>query len=185
MSAEQFAAAWTKTGRAEGGYVNDPNDAGRATCHGITEAVARAHGFTGDMKDLTVGQATTIAKQAYWDPLKLDDLGALSAPVAAKLFDMGFLMGIGMAGLMFQRALNLFGRADLATPIYPPLTEDGNVGAMSVHAFTQYMDDRGADGETVMLACLAAQEGYHFMELCRAKPQDDKFVFGWFLNRDG
>ena len=67
-------------------------------------AVARAHGYTGDMKDLTEAQATGIAKQAYWDVLELDAIGALSSSVANKLFDMGFLMGIGMAGLMLQRA---------------------------------------------------------------------------------
>ena len=36
----------------EGGYVDHPADRGGRTCFGITEAVARAHGYDGAMRDL-------------------------------------------------------------------------------------------------------------------------------------
>lgn len=185
MSTEQFVTAWKRTGVSEGGYVNDPNDSGGETNWGITVAVARAHGFTGDMHNLTQDEATAIAKQSYWDTLSLDAIAARSPSIADELFDTGFLSGIGVAGLMMQRALNLFRRADLpaADQYYPELTEDGHPGKMTVYAFGVYMDKRGSQGEVVLLRCLNAQQGNYFMEICRQNPKDDKFVFGWYLNR--
>ena len=47
--------------RREGGYVNDPRDAGGETCWGITVAVARANGWTGPMKDLPRETAAAIS----------------------------------------------------------------------------------------------------------------------------
>ena len=45
----------------EGRYVNNPNDRGGATCWGITERVARAHGYQGDMRDLPRATALAIS----------------------------------------------------------------------------------------------------------------------------
>lgn len=183
MSNEQFLAQWQKTGAMEGGYTNDPNDAGGETNYGITVAVARAHGYSGEMKDLTLATAAQIAKEAYWDVMRLDDVGAISASVAEKLFDLGFLCGIGEAGLIFQRAINLFARPDETPPAYPLLTEDGNIGKMTVYSFGLYIKLRAAKAVPVMVKCLNDQEGVYFMNLCRATPKDSSFVFGWYQNR--
>ena len=183
MSVEGFKAAWARTGNLEAGYVNDPDDSGKETNHGITVATARAHGYTGDMKDLTEDQSMDIAKVAYWDIMRLDDVEAISASVADEMFDTGFLCGISEAGIFLQRALNLFNRGDLPAPVYAELVEDGIMGMTTVHSLKLYMDYRGADGETVMLRCLNCQEGAYFMELCRKYSKDEKFVFGWYLNR--
>ena len=75
-----FSEAWARTGVAEGGYVNDPNDSGGETNHGITIAVARANGYTRLMIDMTPAEAEAIAKREYWDRLGLDGVANVSAP---------------------------------------------------------------------------------------------------------
>ena len=49
----------------EGGYSDHPSDPGGKTQFGITEAVARAHGFTGDMRTLTRDEAKRIYRVDY------------------------------------------------------------------------------------------------------------------------
>ena len=60
--------------RSEGGFVDHPSDPGQETNHGITERVARQHGYTGDMRDLPLSVATTIYRKQYWAMIKADQL---------------------------------------------------------------------------------------------------------------
>lgn len=50
----------------EGGYVNNPDDTGGPTRWGITQAVARAHGYSGDMRDIPRETAIAILTADYW-----------------------------------------------------------------------------------------------------------------------
>lgn len=81
----------------EGGYVKNPNDKGGATNWGITQAVARAHGYTGDMRNLTRQQALDILEADYWYGSRFDQVSALSAEIAAELCDTGVNMGPAVA----------------------------------------------------------------------------------------
>ncbi|ELW9416697.1 hypothetical protein SIO58_000529, partial [Enterobacter hormaechei] len=58
----------------EGGYVDHPNDKGGPTNWGITQATARAHGYTGDMRNLTREQALAILESDYWYGPRFDQV---------------------------------------------------------------------------------------------------------------
>lgn len=58
----------------EGGYSDHPADKGGKTMWGVTERVARAHGYTGPMRDFPRDQAKAIYRKSYWDPVKADQL---------------------------------------------------------------------------------------------------------------
>ncbi|MEO5578030.1 MAG: glycosyl hydrolase 108 family protein, partial [Sphingomicrobium sp.] len=77
----------------EGGYVNHPADRGGPTCFGITEAVARAHGHGGAMRDLPRREAVAIYRRLYWLRPRFDQVALLAPRLAAELFDTGANMG--------------------------------------------------------------------------------------------
>lgn len=180
---QHFLASWLATKREEQGYVNNPLDSGGETNHGITKVVARANGYSGPMRLLPVETARSIAKAQYWDIMRLDGIAELSPPIAAEMFDTGFLCGIGNAGKFFQQGLNMFNRSNREPTDYPEVTEDGVVGPMSVAALRAYLDIRHGNGEAVMLKALNAFQGAYFRDLTRARKKDEEFAFGWFQNR--
>ncbi len=61
----------------EGGYVNHPDDKGGPTKWGITEKVARSHGYRGDMRDLTREQALDILEADYWYGPRFDQVAGI------------------------------------------------------------------------------------------------------------
>ncbi len=80
--------------RAEGGYVNDPDDPGGATNHGVTIHTMRRLGLdlTGDgtvsvadVKALTRAQAGEIFEDHYFRRPRID---ALPDPLQASVYDM-------------------------------------------------------------------------------------------------
>lgn len=75
MSAD-FQSCWELLSDNEGGFVVDD---GGATNHGITEAVARAHGYPGPMESLPESVAQNIAQEAYWTPWGLGNLPTWAA----------------------------------------------------------------------------------------------------------
>ena len=81
----------------EGGYANHPADRGGATCFGVTEAVARAHGYGGAMRDLPRAEAAAIYRRLYWLRPRFDAVAERAPRVAVELFDTGVNMGPGVA----------------------------------------------------------------------------------------
>lgn len=176
-----FDKAWAATGRAEAGYVNHPDDPGGETNHGITVAVARAHGYVGPMLDLPAAIARSIAKLAYWDVILGDSLALHSEAVALEVFDTHFNFWPGAAGKFLQVALNGLNRQ---AKDFPDLLEDGKIGPTTVSALGSYMTARAAqDGEVVLLRALNCQQGADYLRQAKANPGKESFVFGWFRHR--
>lgn len=88
----------------EGGYVNHPLDKGGKTNLGITEAVAREHGYQGDMRHLTRDFAVHIYKRSYWDAVRADEF---HPAVGFQLFDACVNHGKGNAIKILQRAIGV------------------------------------------------------------------------------
>lgn len=175
-----FGDTWAVTLGIENGYSDNPKDRGGPTKYGITEVVARAHGYTGDMRDLPLETAKTIAKAHYWDQLRLDDVSSVSPKIADELFDTGYNMGVGKAGEFLQRALNVLNRG--ATD-YPDLTVDGIVGAVTVANFKTFIARRSTSGEIVMLKALNCLQGNRYIEIAEKNASQEEFEFGWLANR--
>src|SRR3546814_12086806 len=88
----------------EGGYVDDPADRGGATRWGITERVARQHGYAGAMRAFPRDEAAAIYRRLSWLRPRFDAVAARAPALAAELFDTGVNMGPGVATGFLQRA---------------------------------------------------------------------------------
>ena len=88
----------------EGDFVDHPADNGGPTRWGITQAVARRHGYTGEMHTLPRHMAAAMYKRAYWRAPAFDQLEHLAPKLAAEMFDTGVNMGTGTAIGFLQRA---------------------------------------------------------------------------------
>jgi lysozyme family protein len=75
--------------RSEGGFSNRPaaDDPGLNTIYGITEKVARAWGYEGDMRHLPLETAKEIAKTWYWDRYQCDQF---DPRIAYQVFDAAY-----------------------------------------------------------------------------------------------
>lgn len=177
---QAFDAAVADLIAIEGDYSDDQKDSGGKTRWGVTEAVAREAGYAGAMRDLDQAQARAIYKRAYWDAMRLDDVATLSVPVAEELFDTGVNCGTGVAGRFLQRALNALNRQQMD---YGDEIVDGAIGLLTLQQLRRFLTVRVKDGEIVLLRALNALQGARYITLAESREKDERFVFGWFLNR--
>jgi len=165
----------------EGGYVNNPADRGSATKYGITEAVARANGYKGSIKDLPLETAKAIYKKQYWIAPRFDQVNSISSAVAEELLDTGVNCGTGFAKPLLQRALNLLNNQGEAG--WPDLAVDGVYGPATLNALKTYLAKRGKEGEKVLVRVLNIMQGQRYIEICERNPTQEQFFYGWINNR--
>lgn len=160
----------------EGGYVNHPADRGGPTKYGITQAVARAHGYRGDMRDLPLEVAQGIYAKLYWHPNKLDSVVTFSDDLAAYLFDYGVHSGQHRPARDLQRLLNVLNREERD---YRDISADGAVGPKTLQALRDYSKKRGSTGMAVLADSLNGLRKAFLVELSEKRPSQEAFTFGW------
>jgi lysozyme family protein len=172
-----FNMAFDVTMGHEGGYVNDPDDAGGETYRGI----ARAYNPQWSGWDLIDDQKPNIDddeldphvrkfyEERYWDVNRLDDF---PQSIAMEMFDTGVNMGVGRAAKFLQESLNYLNRNG---SLFADLVVDGKIGPASLNALAKVKND-----EQILLTMMNVCQGRHYMEYMRKSPTQEKYARGWF-----
>lgn len=169
--------------RREGGYVNHPNDRGGPTNWGITQQVARAYGYQGDMKALPRSAAVNIYRSRYWTGPKFDQAADICPAIGPELFDTGINMGPAVAAKFLQRALNVLNRG---ANDYPDIAADGVIGPITLAALRGYVTKRGAvAGGEVLRKALDGLQCARYVEIAEDNPSQEAFAYGWIVHRIG
>lgn len=164
----------------EKGYVDHPADKGGPTNWGVTQAVAKAHGWTGRMQDLPQVFARGIYRRRYISEPLFDQVAMINEPVALELIDTGVNMGPQIAATFLQRWLNGFNSNG---SYYSDLFVDGRLGQVSLQALLAFMKWRGKDGETALLRSLNSVQGSRYLDIAERDRTQRAFLYGWVMNR--
>lgn len=144
----------------EGGFVNDPADAGGATNKGITLATYRRvfgnNRTVADLKKMTDYEWLLIFKKYYWDKWKADQINDQSI---ANLL-VGWVWGSGKYGITIPQ--KLLG-----------VVADGIVGAKTLAAVNNYPDQKK------LFDLLKARKEKYLRDICVSRPANKKFLKGW------
>lgn len=168
------------TAAAEGGYVNNPDDAGGETMRGITVRTARENGYSGPMAAMTADQAKAIRRSRYFIRSGVYLLAAASERVASEVYDAGVLSGPGAAAIWLQRALNVLNRG---AKDYADIPVDGGVGPTTAQALAAYLKRNGPPAELRLCKVLNCLQGAFLVEIGEHRGANESFENGWFDNR--
>lgn len=181
----EFEKAYFKTMGHEGGYVNDPDDAGGETYGGISRVynpswegwnviddhLSTSYPESLDDNDELQDVVENFYEQHYWDVNRLDEVA--SQAVADEMFDTGVNMGINRAAKFLQESLNYLNRNSL---IFGDLVVDGKIGRASLSALNSVL----INDEEVLLKIMNVLQGMHYLNYMRKSPTQEKYARGWF-----
>lgn len=186
-----FKKALEKTLRREGGYVDDPVDAGGETYKGVSrrynpswpgwKVIDRKKGggdfpvSLDDDPDLQL-QVRNLYKQDYWDKFMGDEIPEKALEIAVELFDTGINLGVGRAVKYLQRGLNLLNRNGRS---WKDIVVDGSFGLATLAALEKYSRK---DKPGYLLKIMNILQGNHYINYMTRSPVQEKYARGW-LNR--
>lgn len=154
--------------RREGGFVNDPDDPGGATKHGVTLATMKRLGIdvdgdgdvdVRDVKALDPARAAQIYVRHYYREPGID---RLPEPLQASVFDMQVNAGANAVKIL-QRLMGAFGL---------PLKDDGVVGPVTARTVARAMSKAP---HHLVDAYGIARRNYYY-KLADARPASRKFA---------
>jgi len=176
---ERFRHAVRRVLAHEGGFVDDPDDPGDATKHGISLRYLRRLGdldgdgyLDGDLdqdgdldvediRRMTPATAARIYHDQWWQRY---GYGELRVGTATKVFDLAVNMGPRQAHICLQRAARAAFDAELV--------EDGILGPNTRAAVAAGDEDR-------LLAALKSEAAGYYRSLIAARPALAKYERGW------
>lgn len=168
----------------EAGYVDDPDDSGGITNHGVTQALANQYkttlktkfGWDGNMRNLTTEMAFFIYKTHFWDKMKLDEVMKRSVFLADRLFDLGINAGKTVPVKNLQRYLNVMNNRQT---YWKDIDADGAMGPKTLAALDAYIAKRGATGKDYLIDAMLDMQSTYYIELAERREKDEKFIYGW------
>ena len=167
----------------EGAYVDHPSDPGGATIWGMTERVARANGYTDDMRVMPQAVARDIYYREYIVKPGFLSIAEIDPAVAEEVIDSGVNAGQKRAALWFQQALNVLNRRGVD---FGDITEDGIIGRGSIAAFQALLLNRGDScARRLMLKALNGLQFMHYYGLAKGGTKFEDFMPGWIDGRIG
>jgi lysozyme family protein len=169
--APAFAFLMDHEDRTRSGKVTD--DAGGRTRFGIAEKYHKdlpADFYTAP-KEYAIIAAEQIAYHEYWSPIC--GLEIESQPVATKLLDMSFDMGVKEAGVLVQRAINWLLRGSSAC-----VSIDGVIGDRTVAAINRCMP-----ADMVETLCNLSKI-FYYQAAAKNPLQQDRNLDGWLTRAE-
>lgn len=170
----------------EAGYVNDPNDLGGETNHGITAALANTphvkkglvelFGWNGKMKDLTTQMAFWVYETEFWNKLRANDLHATHPLLADKMFDIAINAGRVRAVTFLQEFLNAMNNEQ---KLYKDLVADGGMGNITLGRLKDFIGVRGQVGLQRVIGYLISKQEVYYVDISLAREKNERFTWGW------
>jgi len=166
-----FDRAFALTMKAEGGYINDPDDLGGETYKGITrtknpkwpgwvvlDIMKTRPNFPDNLEnnlDLQ-NKVKSLYKVAYWDKIQGDDI--VDQDIAESIFDFAVNSGPRTSSKLVQ--------------IVVQTEPDGVIGPITLKKLN--VDDKRA-----FLALFALAKIGRYVNLCDRRKENRKYFFGW------
>jgi lysozyme family protein len=182
-----FNIAYNITKEFEGGYSNDPDDAGGETYKGVARKFNPTwdgwniiddikNKFPSDFKDkldITILNKKVFSyyKIMYWDKFQGDLIP--NQEIANELFDNAVNMGVNRSVSFLQKSLNLLNRNQKN---YSDISEDGIFGNNTLKTLHKYLN---YDKPNLILKVINILQGIHYINYMTKSPSQEKYARGW------